>query len=230
MSWEYFSPQNPCPICDGISSNCRKPKNSDITLCHQFIDTESGRRGYKLIKPTADRIWGIHVLDDGKKGSWQQRVGKYNSKRDLTEIRSSVREKKTKRLKQSHFLSIEERSLHNRLMLQSLILDDDHQKSLRVRGLSERALEDRLLRSVRNCLFLPDSIDPKLPGVSIDRDGKKRLSLSGRGISCPAFSPLGLITGAIKNSCWGSGSWRIRKRPLLLTKRFSMKKIDRNYI
>ncbi|MDJ0717869.1 MAG: hypothetical protein QNJ54_27220 [Prochloraceae cyanobacterium] len=121
MSWEYFSPQNPCPVCDGITSDCRKPRDSDIILCHHFIDTQSSTPGYKFIKPTADRIWGIHVLDDGEKEPWQQRIEKYNSLRD--------REKRTQRLKQSQSLPIQERSHHNRIMLQSLSLDDDHQKS-----------------------------------------------------------------------------------------------------
>ena len=202
MSWEYFSPQNPCPICDGISSNCRKPRNSDLILCHYFVDSESGTRGYKFIKPTADRIWGIHVLDDGEKEPWQQRIEKYNSKRN--------REKKTKRLKQSQSLSIEERAHHNRSLLQSLSLDDDHQKSLRVRGLSERTIEDRLLRSLHDRSTLPDSISPKLAGVSIDRSRQKCLRVSGRGISCPAFSPEGLITGIqvrLDNTSKGKYRW-----------------------
>ncbi len=42
--------------------------------------------------------------------------------------------------------------------------------------------------------------------------------------------PRGLKMGAIKNSCWGSGSWRILKRPLFPTKRFSIKLGKRNYI
>ena len=186
MSWEYFSPQNPCPVCDGITSDCRKPRDSDIILCHHFIDTQSGTPGWKFIKPTNDRIWGIHApiqevgnrksevgnkinlnlvvegeetnptsdfrlsssdferSDEGVGESWQQRIEKYNCKRD--------RQKRTERLKQSQSLSIQERSHHNRSMLQALTLDD-HQKSLRARGLSDSAIEDRLLRSVCNCFL-----------------------------------------------------------------------------
>jgi hypothetical protein len=173
---------SPCSICGDTSGDCRQVNT--LALCHSYIDNDAGVAGWKRIKSTKDRIWGIYAPDNGTNGkSWQDVAEEYNRRRQ------HEREKELSKLNES--LPIDERSAENRKLLLHLSLADDHYQNLRDRGLDDAQIKAGLFRSAVPNQPL-QNISSRLAGVSW---GGNQLFVSARGILIPAWDTQGRILG-----------------------------------
>ena len=172
---------NPCPICQDTTGDCRI---SDIILCHDFIDTDSGVGGWKWLKPSSNGVWGVHVPDNGKE---------YNrSQRDRYLAQKQAQQKNKQQFLADNALDKSGRDKAIRKLSRHVGLDSGDCKDLRSRGLSESQIEAGLFFSIdpwtRFNLNLPDN----LPGIHFLGD---RFATKDTGYACPIFDKDGLVIG-----------------------------------
>lgn len=172
---------NPCPICQNTSGDCRLGQNN-LVLCHSYIEQDSGIAGYRWTKTSSNGVWGVHARDNAQEFNRQQ-----------YELNKQIRQDQKRNQKQflaDNALNADGRDLAIRKLAAKVGLSDRDQQSLSARGLSKAEITDGLFFSIdpwkRFNLDLPEN----LPGVLGDR-----FTTRDDGYSCPAFDQHGRVIG-----------------------------------
>lgn len=175
-------PNNPCPICQDISGDCRTTEDN-VILCHRFIDLDSGIAGFKWTKASSSGVWGVHVPDNGKEFNREQ----YERYQQLR----AESERNKKQFLADNALNANGRDKAIRKLTNYVGLRDRHRDDLRNRGLSDRAIEAGRFFSIdpwTRFLNLPEN----LPGIHYDGDC---FATKDSGYACPIFDRQGRAIG-----------------------------------
>lgn len=174
---------NPCPICQDISGDCRTTQDN-LVLCHSYIEEDSGLAGWKWRKPSENGVWGVHIFDDGKEYDRQQ----YQRHRELRK----AQERNKKQFLTDNALDADGRERAIRKLARHLGLRDCHRQDLKTRGLSECEIEAGLFFSIDPWTSFSLNLPENLPGIHY-RGG--RLATKDTGYACPIFDKQGRAIG-----------------------------------
>ncbi len=186
------SKTNPCPICGKTNGNCRNPQEK-LVLCMSFADcTEKYINGYKFIGNDKSNSWGKFLEDDG---SYDRNSEYARQKREEYQRYREAEEKaKLEQLKGS--LSLIERDKNIKAIVKHLGLSETDRQKLKERGLNDEEIEKGCFATIKPFTQLPDTINTRLAGIYIGRNGKPHIGSNWQqGILCPIFNFDGLITG-----------------------------------
>lgn len=179
---------NPCPICSNTSGDCRET-DSDLVLCHSYIDAGSAPTGWKWIDQTTNQLWGkfFPSNNDNDNSGWQIRQEENNRNRQQNQA--------NRQKKYADGLTIQERDTNARKLLRQCPLLPADRDNLLARGIP--AQQHEYFGSIYRGKVVV-GINEKFPGIFTLRAGGQSIRLGkdiNAGILCPAFSPDGLIIG-----------------------------------
>ena len=174
---------DPCPICSDASGKCRTAE-SGLVLCMSLVDGSASPAGYRFVKPSKNRLWGVWAVDDGSqtqddRDRW---LADLDRRRELRARQDEQRRSRSMSVGMRHKLYSE--------ILNALELHPDDRADLVRRGLSDEAIAH--IRSIDSWQKLGRAFPANLPGIG--KDGAS-LATPYRGYLLPAFTVDGLIAG-----------------------------------
>ncbi|NJO96057.1 MAG: hypothetical protein HC764_08495 [Pleurocapsa sp. CRU_1_2] len=175
---------NPCPICQDTSGDCRTTPDNLIILCHSFIDLDSGVAGFKWTKASSNGVWGVHILDQGKDFNREQ------YERYLAQKEALKRNKK--QFLADNALDTDGRDRAIRKLARHIGLSDRHRQDLKNRGLSDRAIEAGLFFSIDPWIRFNLNLPENLPGIHYKGDC---FATRDSGYACVIFDVQGRAIG-----------------------------------
>ncbi len=181
MKFTPTNHRNPCPICQDTSGDCRTTQDNRI-LCHSFIDTDSGIGGWKWAKTSSNDVWGIHILDDGKKFNREQ----YERNQELRKAQKRVRQQ----FLADNALDADGRDKAIRKLSRYVGLSARDKQSLLDRGLTTQDIESGLFFSIDPWKQFNLNLPENLPGIN-----GARFTTRDDGFACPAFDKHGRVLG-----------------------------------
>lgn len=187
MSLTRTKRDNPCPVCEDTTGNCRQSKtDADYWQCMSYADAKKGDiiGQFKCIGHTRDRLWSQFKLDntqewcDERRREWQVE----NQRRQQEKAKMNV-------LRRQRSLSVEQRHEQYTRMLSELTLHPDDRADLLRRGFTPDEIELCGFKSIGRYQQLESQFNGLLPGVSRGN----RLIIRNEGYLCPVRDVDGLI-------------------------------------
>ncbi len=181
MRFTATNHHNPCPLCQDITGDCRL---SEIILCHDFIDTDSGMGGWKWLKPSSNGVWGVHVPDNGQEFD-QERYERYLAEKQ-------ARKRNKHQFIADNALNRADRDQAIRQLSRHIGLNREDCKDLLHRGLNKKEIERGLFFSIDPWTSFNLDLPRNLPGIHYL--GTK-FATKDTGYACPIFERDGLVIG-----------------------------------
>ena len=181
MSLTSTKQNNPCPICQDTSGDCRLGQN-DLVLCHSYIEQDSGIAGWKWIKSSSNHVWGIHVPDSDKEFNREQ----YQRYQEQIKTQKQNRQQ----FLAARALDADGRDRAIRKLAAKVGLSARDHQSLLNRGLTEAQIKSGLFFSVDRWKQFNLDLPENLPGVQ-----GNRFTTRDDGFACPAFDKHGKALG-----------------------------------
>lgn len=174
---------NSCPICQDTSGDCRTTTGK-LTLCHSFIDIDSGVANYSWLKSSSNGVWGVHLIDDGKE---------YNREQYERYLAQKIAfERDRKQFLANHALDASRRDTAIRRLSRYVGLSSKDREKLQARGLSDSQIEAGLFFSIDRHTKFNISLPDSLPGIHYKGD---RFATKDTGYACPIFDIQGQAIG-----------------------------------
>jgi len=190
-SFKPFSKNNPCPVCDKASIDCRYSiDDPDFILCHSFVDARKGDKINSFVcvressgghtasfKPDTSQEW-----NEERRREWQEAkaIRLANKERDKQQALAKL-------------LPIPERDTQYRQISRNLGLSQKHRSDLLSdrRGLKNTEIDFAISHDYL-CSWMPGTKSDASPNLAGIAAGKL---VGTRGIGIAAHSPQGQITG-----------------------------------
>jgi len=173
---------NPCQVCSDTTGKCRT--TDTVHLCMTVSDEVPG---FKYLGKTKDGLWSKYVLDDGRDLNWTEADRQIWQRQQQTIKSQRALAEKTAR---ANSLDLITRDREYRKLLSQLTLSATDRKDLIGRGLTPEQIAQGMYRTVSKWQPLTQTLDYRLPGVSLDG---RSLNVSGYGYLVPIFNADGLI-------------------------------------
>ncbi|MEB3360125.1 MAG: plasmid replication protein, CyRepA1 family [Synechococcales bacterium] len=183
MSFTLYRGSDHCPVCDSHDGRC-KTNDDALVLCMTLLDS-ANVPGYRFVKLSSDRTWGIWAPDDNRsEDDWQ-------AHQDELERRRQRRERERQQ-KLARSMPAVERDRHYRTILSQLELHPTDRADLRRRGLTDADIERAGFKSVERSQKLSARYPVNLPGIS---SWGRSLVVAEPGYLCPVRDFQGRIVG-----------------------------------
>ena len=188
-----------CPVCGGERKDCRQSERTKLISCRV---RDAAPRDYIYVGEDAIGFGMWQHVDD--RATWlkeQRQMSEFErEQRRLEHLRIDREREKAEKEKYAQSLSVEERDLEIRKILNQLFLWPSHQKSLRDRFKVvkleikeiDRLIAQARYKSVRQWQKLDHPVRDQLAGVRL---GGLSLLVPGDGIVIPVRNEKGLYTG-----------------------------------